>query len=89
MEREDFVNWMKGCTNQLSSERNIVVLLSFYRAPRKVIKELIGIKRKFSWRGVEEERCISWVSWKEVCKFKEDDGLGIRDGDSMNILLLI
>ncbi|XP_058732868.1 uncharacterized protein LOC131604449 [Vicia villosa] len=34
------------------------------RDPRKVIKELIGIQRKFLWRGVEGERCISWWKWR-------------------------
>lgn len=54
-----------------------------------MINELIGIQRKFLWRGLEGGRCISWVSWKDVCKYKEAGGLGIRDINSMNVSLLM
>ncbi|XP_058750811.1 uncharacterized protein LOC131623820 [Vicia villosa] len=63
--------------------------LSFYRAPRKVIKEFIGIQRRFLWRGVEGGQCVNWVSWKVVGKSREEGGLGIRDIDSMNVSLVM
>ncbi|XP_058733674.1 uncharacterized protein LOC131605319 [Vicia villosa] len=55
--------------------------LSFYRAPKKVMKEIKSIQRRILWRGVEGGRGISWVSWRNVCKPKEDGGVGIRDVD--------
>ncbi|XP_058786284.1 uncharacterized protein LOC131660936 [Vicia villosa] len=61
----------------------------FYRAPKKVIKEIISIQRNFLWKGVEGERGINWVKWKDVCKAKEEGGLGIRDIETMNISLLM
>ncbi|XP_058724719.1 uncharacterized protein LOC131596153 [Vicia villosa] len=63
--------------------------LSFYRAPKKVIKEIVSIQRNFLWKGVEGDRGICWVSWRNVCRPKEEGGLGIRDVNNMNISLLM
>lgn len=75
----------------INSVMNVISLYSLYlyRAPKKVIKELTCIQIRFLWRGVEGERCINWVSWKEVCKYKEEDELGVRVIESMNISLLV
>ncbi|XP_058784133.1 uncharacterized protein LOC131658901 [Vicia villosa] len=40
--------------------------LSFYQAPKKVIKEIIGIQRRFHVEGVEGERCINWWKWQTL-----------------------
>ncbi|XP_058777040.1 uncharacterized protein LOC131651391 [Vicia villosa] len=63
--------------------------LSFYRAPKKVLKEIVSIQRKFLWRGVDGGGGINWVSWRSVCKPKAEGGLSIRDVDSMNVSLLM
>jgi len=36
----------------------------------------------------EEHYKIAWVSWDAVCKRKEEDGLGIRDLELFNKVLL-
>ena len=39
--------------------------------------------------GVRKEKeTISWVSWKELCKPKEEGGLGLRDVHNFNLALL-
>ncbi|XP_058783674.1 uncharacterized protein LOC131658394 [Vicia villosa] len=63
--------------------------LSFYQAPKKVIKEIRSIQISFLWKGVEGGRGINWVSWHNVCKLREEGGLGIRDVDCMNVSLLM
>lgn len=35
--------------------------LSFYRAPKAVIKNLVAIQRKFLWGGVDRDTRINWV----------------------------
>lgn len=50
----------------------------FYRAHVKTIKEVIKIHSRFLMRGKENKKCISWVSWYNACKPKEESGLGIR-----------
>lgn len=44
-----------------------IFFMSFYKAPRKVIKNLISIPRNFLWGGCGEKRKIAWVKWDEVC----------------------
>lgn len=51
---------------------------SFYKAPRKGIKNLISIQRKFLWQGVSEENKICWVSYKMFLP-KSKGGLGVKD----------
>lgn len=38
---------------------------------------------------MEGGRGISWVNWHNMCKTKEDGGLGIRDVYCMNVSLLM
>lgn len=70
---------------------NVIPLytISFCRALKAVIKNLVAIQRKFLWGGVDRESSINWFRWKDVCKAKEKGGLGIRDIESMNISLLM
>lgn len=63
--------------------------LSFHRAPRKVIKEIKSIQRKFLQKGVEGERGVNWFSWDNLCRENEDGGLGVRDIETMNVSLLM
>ncbi|CAK8533179.1 unnamed protein product [Lathyrus sativus] len=44
--------------------------------------------RKFLWVGSKEKRCIAWVSWKSICKSKEEGSLGIKDLGMFNKALL-
>jgi len=53
--------------------------LSLFKAPDVVCKSIIGIQRRFLWGWGKDKSSISWISWKELCKSKEEGGLGIRD----------
>ena len=44
--------------------------------------------RKFLWGGVEGECRVAWVRWEQVCRSKEDGGLGIKDLERFNLALL-
>lgn len=59
--------------------------LSFFKAPRKVLKILIRIQRSFLWGG---GRGICWVSWIKVCLPKVLGGLGVKHLDVFNLSLL-
>lgn len=61
---------------------------SFFKAPKKVIKELTRIQRNFLWGGSEEVRKTAWVSWSNICLPKESGGSGIRNMELFNISLL-
>ncbi|XP_058757953.1 uncharacterized protein LOC131631189 [Vicia villosa] len=64
-------------------------MFSFYKAPRKVIKEIRGITSNFLWGGCKKKKCIHWVDWETVCKSKDKGGLGIRDVGEINKALLL
>jgi len=62
--------------------------LSLFRAPVAVCKSITRIQRRFLWGWGKEKEPISWVSWKMVCKPREEGGLGLRDIQNFNIALL-
>ena len=62
--------------------------LSVYKAPESVYESIISIQRKFLWGWGKEKRPISWVSWGDVCKQKEEGGLGIKDIRKLNYALV-
>jgi hypothetical protein len=66
-----------------------IFYLSFMKLPVVVLKEIIRIEREFLWGGVLGGRKSSWVSWKEVCKPRNQGGLGVRDVGKVNLSLLI
>ena len=65
-----------------------IYFLSFFRLPRKVADNLIGIQRSFLWGGGSEQRKIAWVKWETICLPKQKGGLGIKDIRTFNKVLL-
>ena len=62
---------------------------SLFRAPKKVIKSLVSVRRKFLWGGIEDKGKIHWVAWDVVTRPNDKGGLGIVCLKSLNISLLI
>ena len=62
--------------------------LSVFKAPKSIYKSIISIQRKFLWRWGKEKRPISWVSWRDLCKAKEEGGMGLKDIKKFNFALL-
>jgi hypothetical protein len=52
--------------------------LSFLRMPTKVWKKIVSIQRNLLWGGTSDKSKIAWVRWVDVCRPKEDGGLGKR-----------
>jgi len=59
-----------------------------FKAPESVYKNIISIQRKFLWGWGKEKKPISWVSWGDLCKPKEEGGLGLKDIKKFNFSLL-
>ena len=56
------------------------------------ITNINTILRRFWWAGVQEEQDtspIAFRSWEDICKSKEQGGLGIRDMELVNKSLII
>jgi len=62
--------------------------LLVFKAPESVYKNIISIQRKFLWGWGRENKPISWVSWVDLCKPKEEGGLGFKDIRKFNSALL-
>jgi hypothetical protein len=56
------------------------------------IEKINTIIRRFWWTGVQEDQQtspIAYRSWNDICKPREQGGLGIRDMELINTSLLI
>lgn len=51
--------------------------LSLFKAPDKIINNLESIRRKFLWRGKDNNRIMHWISQDTLVRPKEKSGLGI------------
>ncbi|KAJ9542693.1 hypothetical protein OSB04_029199 [Centaurea solstitialis] len=61
---------------------------SLYKAPKKVIDTLEGLRRRFFWGGTNEVKKLSWVAWDNIIRGKESGGLGIGSLRAANIAML-
>ncbi|KAL9665016.1 hypothetical protein QQ045_020425 [Rhodiola kirilowii] len=52
--------------------------------PRKVLQIVSLVCARFLWKGTANGRGSLMVSWKEVCKEKPEEGLGLKDLSIMN-----
>ena len=62
--------------------------LSVFKASESVYKSIISIQRRFLWGWGKEKIPISWVSWENLCKPKEEGGLGLKDIRKFNFAIL-
>jgi len=62
--------------------------LSFYKAPTTVCDKISSIQRRFLWAWGKDSKYIAWVRWENVCKSKEEGGLGVKDIKKFNRALL-
>jgi hypothetical protein len=65
-----------------------IFYLSYMKMPMKVWRELVKIQRNFLWGGTSNRVKTCWVKWEDVCRPKEEAGLGIRDLRIVNMSLL-
>ncbi|CAJ2658352.1 unnamed protein product [Trifolium pratense] len=65
-----------------------VYFFSFFKAPKCVINQLVRIQRNFLWGGGLEDKKLCWVKWDQVCRAKEQGGLGVKNLELFNIALL-
>ena len=62
--------------------------LSLFRAPNSVCMSITSLQRRFLWGWGKEKKPISWVRWENLCKSKEEGGLGLTDIRKFNLALL-
>jgi len=61
---------------------------SFFKALVIVCNQIRRIQAKFLWGWGHESIKIAWENWKTICSLVEASGLGIKDIDCFNDVLL-
>ena len=62
--------------------------MSCFRLPRGLCKHIDGLLRSFWWGSKEGKRRTCWVAWEDMTKPKYMGGLGFRDIELFNLVLL-
>lgn len=52
-------------------------LMSIYKAPVGVVREIEKIIRGFIWGNGSGDRKVNWIPWSLICQSKESGGLGL------------
>ncbi|GKD86312.1 putative RNA-directed DNA polymerase, partial [Tanacetum coccineum] len=65
-----------------------VYYFSTFKAPKKIICKLEGIRRRFFWGGSANEKKISWIAWDKVTSLRNMGGIGIGSLKASNQSLL-
>ncbi|KAG6469540.1 hypothetical protein ZIOFF_070469 [Zingiber officinale] len=55
-----------------------VYLLQVIQPPLEVLRKLEGVFASFFWSSVGHDRKVHWVAWRDICRPKQEGGLGIR-----------
>ncbi|CAK8537480.1 unnamed protein product [Lathyrus sativus] len=94
--RSKLSNWagrnlsMEGRVSLINSVlANLLIhYLAFFKAPKKIVNDIVAIQRRFLWAGNSSKRFISWISLNSICKPKEYGGLGIKHVGRFNCALI-
>ena len=72
-----------------SSLTNIpLYMLSLYKVPRLVLKRMDFFRTRFLWQESQRVKKYHLVNWQDICRPKDQGGLGMIDPDIMNKCLL-
>jgi hypothetical protein len=62
--------------------------LSLFKAPKRVLSILEGLRRSFVWGDVDGKGKINWIKWDKLSRPKEFGGLGIGNLQDVNYTML-
>ncbi|KAM6600853.1 hypothetical protein CsatA_020462 [Cannabis sativa] len=63
--------------------------MSVFLLPVETCNKLEGMMSKYWWSsGSNQNRGVSWVSWRKLCRHKHHGGLGFRDLRDFNLAML-
>jgi hypothetical protein len=63
-------------------------MLSLYMASKMVLKRMDYFSARLLWQDSEEDRKYHLVNWPDICRPKDQGGLGVLDLEVMNSCLL-
>lgn len=62
--------------------------MSLFQLPQSLCRDINSIMSKFWWGHKHDDSRIAWMSWKKLGWAKEIGGLGYRDLEWFNMVLL-
>lgn len=63
--------------------------MAAFRLPRGCIKEIEKLCAAFLWSGPDLNSRKAKIAWPEVCRRKQEGGLGIRSLKEMNVVCIL
>ena len=66
----------------------LLFVMSFYSLPETLHHEIATVQGRFFWAGEGDKQKYHMVRWSEICKPRDQGGLGIMSSKRMNIALL-
>lgn len=63
-------------------------VMSCFKLPRGVCRDIEKAIRNYWWRGNEQQNCVHWISWEQLMKQKRSGGLGFKDIQCFNLAFL-
>lgn len=63
-------------------------VMSCFRIPSSICKDMESIYAKFRWEGVKNKKSLHWKTWDKLCASKEEGGMGFRWFKCFNQTLL-
>lgn len=65
-----------------------VFAMSCFKMPKYVIKKLYSLMANYWWSSDAHMKNINWISWDKLCLPKALGGIGFKDFDCFNQVLL-
>lgn len=66
----------------------LLFILSFYSLPETLHHEIGSVQARFFWAGEGDKQKYHMVCWTDICKPRDQGGLGIMSSKRMNLALL-
>ena len=62
--------------------------MSLFLLPKTICVEITSMVRRFWWGGEGKEKGMAWKNWHDMCKHKNDGGMGFQDIELFNVAFL-
>ena len=62
--------------------------MSLFKLPKVLYEEINSILAEYRWGQLRNEKKIHWIKWSNLCEPKAKEGVGFRDLNAFNLVML-